>query len=69
MQLRDIMTTEVERIHENVSLQEAAQKMRDFNSAWTISSMKAKVSSPSNGLPRHSAPGRSRINFRVCMQH
>lgn len=31
MQLRDIMTTEVERIHENISLQEAAQKMRDFN--------------------------------------
>lgn len=31
MQLRDIMTADVERVHENVSLQEAAQKMRDLN--------------------------------------
>lgn len=31
MQLRDIMTQDVERVHENVTLQEAAQKMRDLN--------------------------------------
>lgn len=31
MQLRDIMTADVEGVHENVSLQEAAQKMRDLN--------------------------------------